>query len=120
MTMTDLEPFFHVTELWSPNETFSNHRIPGMIVTQKGTLLVYCEARREASDWALMDVLLQRSEDHGKTFGEKLVLAKGTEERPTVNNPVMVQDKNGRIHFLYCEDYATCADRPPPNHSMQD
>lgn len=101
------EPFIRRLDLWEPDEVYSNHRIPGMIVTNKGTILVYCEARRDASDWALMDILLQRSEDHGVTFSEKTVLAAGTEEHKTVNNPVMMQDKNGRIHFLYCEDYAT-------------
>lgn len=94
-------------DLWSPDETYTNHRIPGMIVTNKGTLLVYCEARRQAGDWAPMDIFVQRSVDHGKTFGPKEMLAQGTEIHPTVNNPVMVQDSNGRIHFLYCEDYAT-------------
>lgn len=107
--MTDVResaaPYFARLDLWEPDDIYSNHRIPGMLVTRKGTLLVYCEARREASDWALMDVLLQRSEDHGKTFSPKTVLAQGTEAHKTVNNPVMVQDQNGRIHFLYCEDY---------------
>lgn len=97
--------------LWKPDENYTNHRIPGMIVTDKGTLLAYCEARKSTSDWALMDILLVRSENHGKTFSEPIVLACGTEKHKTVNNPVMVQDKNGRIHFLYCEDYSVCGGR---------
>jgi len=98
-------PYFDVKKLWSATEKYSNHRIPGILVTQKGTLIVYCEARQTSSDWAMMDILMQRSKDHGNTFSEPYVLANGTKEHPTVNNPVMVQDKNGRIHFLYCEDY---------------
>jgi len=98
-------PFVRRLDLWRPDETYSNHRIPGMLVTNCGTLIVYCEARREASDWALMDILMQRSEDHGVTFSPKAVMAQGTQQHPTVNNPVMMQDHNGRIHFLYCEDY---------------
>lgn len=81
------------------------HRIPGMIVTDKGTLIVYNEARMDASDWAAMDIFMQRSTDCGRTFGEPIYLAYGTEEHKTVNNPVMVQDKNSRIHFLHCQDY---------------
>lgn len=99
------KPFIRRLDLWSPDGTYSNHRIPGMLVTNRGTLLVYCEARREASDWALMDILMQRSVDHGVTFSTGTVLAAGTQQHPTVNNPVMMQDHNGRIHFLYCEDY---------------
>lgn len=76
-----------------------------MLVTEKGSLLAYCEARTAAGDWSLMDIMLQRSEDEGESFGEPILLAEGTEEHKTVNNPVMMQDANGRIHFLYCEDY---------------
>lgn len=95
----------HHFPLWYSDETYTNHRIPGMIVTSRRTLLAYCEARREESDWAKMDILLQRSTDHGKAFSDPIVLASGTEEHKTVNNPVMVEDQCGRIHFLYCEDY---------------
>ena len=100
-----MKPFFEIRDIWCPNEEYSNHRIPGIIVTGKGTLLIYCEARREASDWAMMDILLCRSENMGKNFSAPIPLAKGTEEHKTVNNPVMVEDSRGRIHFLYCEDY---------------
>ena len=98
-------PYMRRLDLWCPDEIYSNHRIPGMLVTACGTLIVYCEARRSADDWALMDILMQRSVDQGITFSPKVSLAQGTQEHPTVNNPVMLQDKNGRIHFLYCEDY---------------
>ena len=91
--------------IWKEDETYSYHRIPGMIITVRGTLLIYCEARRDESDWAKIDILLQRSTDHGFTFSAPMILARGTDEHKTVNNPVMAQDKNGRIHFLYCEDY---------------
>jgi len=114
------QPFIRRSDLWSSNETYSNHRIPGMLVTNRGTLLVYCEARREAGDWALMDILMQRSTDHGVTFGEKTVLAKGTQEHPTVNNPVMLQDQQGRIHFLHCEDYTVNGGRVLHRYSDDD
>jgi sialidase-1 len=113
-------PYFALTELWRPDGTYTNHRIPGMLVTSKGTLLVYCEARRSSSDWALMDILLQRSEDHGKTFGSPYKLAIGTEMHKTVNNPVMLQDNNGRIHFLYCEDYTVNGGRALRRYSDDD
>ena len=61
-----------IKNIWSPDETYSNHRIPGMIVTSKGTLIIYNEARRTASDWANMDIFIQRSEDHGESFGEPI------------------------------------------------
>lgn len=122
--MSDLsaeqKPFIRRKDLWMPDDTYTNHRIPGMLVTDQGTLIVYCEARRDASDWALMDILMQRSEDHGVTFSEKTVLAAGTEQYHTVNNPVMMQDHNGRIHFLYCEDYTINGGRVLRRYSDDD
>ena len=91
-----------------------------MLVTRKGTLLVYCEARRASDDWALMDILMQRSEDRAKSFSPPCILARGTEAHPTVNNPVMVQDGSGRIHLLYCEDYAVGGGRALRRYSDDD
>lgn len=112
--------FLNRIQLWSPDKKHARHRIPGMLVTRKGTLLAYCEARSEGSDWALMDVLLQRSEDHGKTFQPPFLLAQGNETHKTVNNPVMMQDHTGRIHFLYCEDYTVNGGRALRRYSDDD
>ena len=35
-------------------------RIPGVVVTAKGTVLAYCEARKTGSDWGEIDILLRR------------------------------------------------------------
>jgi sialidase-1 len=112
--------FFEIKDVWSPDDIYSNHRIPGMLVTGKGTLLIYCEARRTPGDWAMMDILLQCSHDHGESFSSPIVLARGTDKHKTVNNPVMMQDKNGRIHFLYCEDYTICGGRVIRRYSDDD
>jgi len=84
---------------------YSNYRIPGMVVTDAGTILTYFEARRTASDWAMMDILLYRSEDGGETFSAPLAIARGTEEFPTVNNPVCIAGRDGILSFLYCRNY---------------
>lgn len=112
--------FFSLKDVWQSDSDYSNHRIPGIIVTKSGAVLIYCEARRTASDWAMMDILLQRSVDGGKSFGEPIILAKGTDEHKTVNNPVMVQDSRGRIHFLYCEDYTINGGRVLHRYSDDD
>ena len=111
---------FEIKELWRGGDTYVRHRIPGMIVTRKGTILAYNEARQAGDDWAVMDILLQRSTDRGKTFGEFIKLAEGNETCNTVNNPVMVEDKNGRIHFLYCENYTVKGGRAMRRYSDDD
>ncbi len=97
--------------LLTADSTYANYRIPGMLVTRKGTILIYVEARRDLSDWASMDICLFRSIDHGESFSLCRLLAEGTKAHPTVNNPVMVQDQADRIHFLYCEDYGIVGGR---------
>lgn len=99
-------------------------RIPGMVVTAKGTLLAYCEARKSGSDWGRIDVMMRRSGDGGETWSpmKKIVeppadaqlnpvAAKEgmtVEDNLTINNPVAIADANGAVHFLYCIEYGRC------------
>ena len=112
------------TDLFTAGENgFGLYRIPGMVVTQKGSVLVYCEARSDArSDWGEIEVHLRRSTDGGNTweasrqiahFGERLPgnphKLNGGEKEQTVNNPVAIVDREtSAIHFLYCINYARC------------
>lgn len=93
-----------VRTVWTPDR-YAAHRIPGMAVTARGTLLLCCEARDTFSDWARIDLLLCRSEDGGR-IGEPLLLASGDAEHPTVNNPVLIPARDGRVFLLYCRDYS--------------
>lgn len=99
------------------------HRIPGVVVTPKGTVLAYCEARRNnSSDWGEIEVHLRRSLDGGRTWEAPRQIAhlgariegnprkkKGGDREQTVNNPVATVDHaTGAIEFLYCVNYARC------------
>ena len=45
------------------------YRIPGIVVTHRGTILAYAEGRRyTGSDWDTIDIVLRRSTDGGATF----------------------------------------------------
>ena len=65
-----------IKELWRACEggRYAKRRIPGMIVTNRGTLILYNEARLAANDWAPMDIFCQRSEDGGESFTRLFVL----------------------------------------------
>ena len=76
-------------------------RIPGLILTEKKSLIAYYECRSEYSDWAQIDIKVIRSTDGGKSF-KTVHLIKG--DGDTLNNPVMVQ-KDGVIHFMYLRNY---------------
>ena len=99
------------------------YRIPGVVVTTKGTVLAYCEARKNnSSDWGEIEVHLRRSIDGGKTWElQKKIAHSGTrfegnptkkvdgKKEQTVNNPVaIINRQTGNIHFLYCVNYSRC------------
>ncbi len=105
---------------------YAHYRIPGLVVTPRGTLLAYCEARKSTrGDWGTIDIMLRRSTDGGKTWepARKIVTPpEGVGKNPvalrqklastgevTVNNPVAIVDRRtGSVHFLYCVEYARC------------
>ena len=99
------------------------YRIPGIVVTPKGTVLAYCEARRDSrADWGEIEIHLRRSLDGGKSWlpvqhiahhGQRMEgnprKKTGGEAEQTVNNPVAIVDHHtGAIEFLYCLNYARC------------
>jgi sialidase-1 len=101
------------------------YRIPGIVVTAKGTVLAYCEARKGVGgDWDNIDIMLRRSTDGGKTWAPRKQIAHfgpavpkhplalrqklARESDQTVNNPVAIADRDGTVHFLYCMEYARC------------
>ncbi|MDB6138131.1 MAG: nedA 2, partial [Verrucomicrobiaceae bacterium] len=104
------------------SDGFELFRIPGMVVTSKGTVLAYCEARHDArSDWGEIEVHLRRSIDGGRTWDKARHIAHmgersegnprkktGGEHEQTVNNPTAVADSTGTVHFLYQLNYARC------------
>ncbi len=102
------------------------YRLPSLVVSARGTVLAVCEARRTAGgDWAGIDLLLRRSFDGGRTWREPQLLVKaatgefsknplaaarnlGLSGEVTLDNPVLIADRDGSVHFLYCVEYMRC------------
>lgn len=123
-------PFLERVDLFAENtDGFVSYRIPGMVVTAKGTVLAYCEARKfSGADWGEIEVHLRRSTDGGRTFGpprqvahlgprlprNPVILAPaqkktaGGPDEQTVNNPVAIAARDGTVHLLYCVEYMRC------------
>ncbi len=54
---------------------YNTYRIPALAVTNKGTILAFCEARKNSkADNGDIDMLLKRSFDNGKTWNAGKVL----------------------------------------------
>ena len=121
------EPFLEKTDLFEAGKDgYALYRIPGLVVTAKGTLLAYCEARKSArGDWGTIDILLRRSTDGGKTWEPPRKIADppdGRDQEPRRPGPEARQagrdhaqqpgrhrrPKTGAVHFLFCVEYARC------------
>ncbi len=79
---------------------YHTYRIPALVATTKGTLLAFCEGRKNGgSDTGDIDVLLKRSTDGGKTWSEAQLLWSDGEN--TCGNPAPVVDQiTGTIWLL--------------------
>lgn len=78
------------------------YRIPGLIVTDRGTMLV-CYECRQGGDWSVIDLCMRKSADGGKTWSRRRLLVSGGGKN-TTNNPVFFADGE-RIHFIWMENY---------------
>lgn len=79
---------------------YHTYRIPSLITTKAGTLLAFCEGRKnDGSDHGNVDLLLKRSTDGGKTWGGQKVLWDDGEN--TCGNPCpVVDEQTGTIWLL--------------------
>ncbi len=83
------------------NGEYRECRIPGIVCTNKGTLIAYYECRKESSDWAEIDLKIICSIDQGDNW-QTVGLIQG--EGSTLNNPVMIV-LDEIIIFIYCKNY---------------
>lgn len=117
------EPFLEKQDLFRVGDdpTYNIYHIPGIVVTAKGTVLAWCEARQGGGDWSDIRILLRRSTDDGRTWsapqsiadvpGPKqknafaLRLKNVDTSQVTYNNPVLIAGKDGTVHMLFCLEY---------------
>lgn len=88
-------------------EGYRSFRIPSAIVTAKGTVLAFCEGRKNgASDTGDIDLVLKRSIDGGKTWGALQVVWDGGAN--TCGNPCPVLDRqSGTVWLLMTHNFGT-------------
>ena len=120
------EPLIEKHDLFTVGEdpAYRLYHIPGIVVTAKGSVLAWCEARKRAagvSDWDDIRILLRRSTDEGKTWSaaQSIAHVEGPKQKNpfalkmknvdpndvTYNNPVLIADKDGAVHMLFCLEY---------------
>ena len=79
---------------------YHTYRIPAAVVTTNGTLLAFCEGRKNSrSDTGDIDLLFKRSTDGGRSWSEQQVI--WSDEANTCGNPTPVVDREtGTIWLL--------------------
>jgi sialidase-1 len=93
-------PMSQTPLFWAGQDGCNTYRIPALAVTPKGTLLAFCEARRDSQrDWGNIDLVLRRSLDQGKTWEPVQVIV--DDDGNTCGNPCPIVDrKNGAVILL--------------------
>ncbi len=65
----------HVDVFTSGQGGYHSYRIPAIVATREGTLLAFCEGRRNSrSDTGNIDLLVKRSTDQGRTWSQPIVI----------------------------------------------
>lgn len=92
--------------LWRGGEGgYATYRIPGIVVTERGTVLAYAAARRTTgSDWADTDIVMRRSTDGGRSLSPPVRIA--GQSHGTTDNPVAIVDKRAHtVLMMYQTNY---------------
>ncbi|MBM3333594.1 FAD-dependent oxidoreductase, partial [Candidatus Sumerlaeota bacterium] len=123
---TAAAPFVEKQDLFEVGDdpAYKVYHIPGIVVTARGAVLAWCEARKKGGDWDDIRILLRRSTDDGKTWsapksiadvpGPKtknpfaLRLKNVNPNGVTYNNPVLIAARDGTVHMLFCLEYMRC------------
>lgn len=100
-----------ITVFTAGDDGIDSYRIPTLVTSKKGALLVFAEARKISStDKTPTDIAFKRSEDNGKTWSKIKLLTEGGEN--AFMDPVALVDKvTGKI-FLFTTLW------PADDHSM--
>ncbi|NJN28284.1 MAG: exo-alpha-sialidase [Cyclobacteriaceae bacterium] len=92
----------------SGTDGYHTYRIPALVAMPSGTLLAFCEGRRNNhEDTGDIDLLLKRSKDGGRTWSRaQVVHEQGGDSSITIGNPCPILDTaTQRIHLLFVQDY---------------
>ena len=111
--VTDKLDVFEGGENRKPNKDgIASYRIPALLKTDKGTLIAGTDERRlHHSDWGDIGMVVRRSDDKGKTWGDRIVISNPRDNenarRAHAGSPVnidmaLVQDpKTKRIFSIF-------------------
>src|SRR6267378_5465253 len=99
--------FSETTPFISGQGGYNTYRIPALVCSTNGTLLAFCEGRKNSgADSGDIDIVLRRSTNNGATWlPQAIVQEEGGNATITIGNPAPVLDETtGYIHLLFCRN----------------
>ena len=84
---------------------YHTYRIPSLLMSPGGTLLAFCEGRRNSSaDYGDIDLVLKRSEDSGETWSEQQLIYREEGEIAIGNSCPVVDRDTATIWLPFCRN----------------
>ncbi|COE31252.1 sialidase A precursor (neuraminidase A) [Streptococcus pneumoniae] len=86
--LTEKTDIFESGRNGKPNKDgIKSYRIPALLKTDKGTLIAGADERRlHSSDWGDIGMVIRRSEDNGKTWGDRVTIT-NLRDNPKASDP---------------------------------
>ena len=105
-----MEPYCEKQDLFEARTGgYHVYRIPGLLVTKRGTVIAYCEARKgNGGDWDPIDICMRRSTDGGVTWDARYVAMDHTRydpDKPINNFTCFADQESGDVHVLFSNNY---------------
>ena len=89
--------------------TYTEYRIPGIIVTQRGTVLICYEGRMSTNDdWAKIDTVICRRASDADEWTKtpvRVPVSLGGTDNDCTNNPTLIAD-GAMVHLIFHQNYA--------------
>ena len=86
--------------------SYHTYRIPALVTGPDGTILAFCEGRKDStSDSGKIDLMMRRSSDGGESWTDAQLIA--SDGNDTCGNPAPVVDADtGTVWLLFCKNLA--------------
>jgi sialidase-1 len=99
-------PCFRTDVYIGGQDGYKTYRIPALVVTVNGTVLAFCEGRKNGPrDYGDIDLLVKRSTDEGTTWSPQMIIHEEGGDAPiTIGNPCPIVDRAGVVHLVFTRD----------------
>lgn len=94
---------FRVDAFVGTQDGYHTYRIPVVVITGKGTVLLFVEGRKNSrADGGDIDQIIKRSEDGGKTWSKNVLIHEEGGTAPIrLGNPFPIVDRDGKTVHLF-------------------